>query len=34
MANADRLSTPVWDGVEAPDYFSAEEYAGGTTQCP
>jgi hypothetical protein len=26
---AERLSVPVWNGVEAPDYFSAEEYAGG-----
>ena len=28
-AAADRLSVPVWHGVEDPDYFSAAEYAGG-----
>ena len=26
---ANRLSEPVWHGVSAPDYFSADEYAGG-----
>jgi hypothetical protein len=26
---ADRLSEPVWHGVSAPDYFTAEEYLGG-----
>jgi hypothetical protein len=26
---ADRLSAPVWNGVEVPEYFTAEEYAGG-----
>ncbi len=25
----DRLVVPVWHGAELPDYFSAEEYAGG-----
>ena len=24
-----RLSQPVWEGMDAPDYFTAEEYAGG-----
>jgi len=28
-AAADRLVVPVWHGVEAPDYFTPEEYAGG-----
>jgi hypothetical protein len=26
---ADRLSVPVWEGVENADYYTAEEYAGG-----
>ena len=30
IANAgERLAEPVWQGVDAPDYFSAAEYAGG-----
>ena len=28
-AAAERLCEPVWHGVVAPDYFSAEEYTGG-----
>jgi len=28
-AAVERLSEPVWDGASAPDYFTAEEYAGG-----
>jgi hypothetical protein len=28
----DRFSEPVWGGVPAPNYFSAEEYAGGYAQ--
>jgi hypothetical protein len=26
---ASRLSQPVWHGMDAPDYFTSEEYAGG-----
>ncbi len=26
---AERLAEPVWEGASAPDYFTAEEYAGG-----
>ncbi len=29
---ADRLSVPVWHGVEDPNYFSAAEYTGGFDQ--
>jgi len=28
-AAPDRISTPVWHGADAPDYFTAAEYAGG-----
>lgn len=31
-ASYERISQPVWNGVDAPDYFSAEEYAGGYHQ--
>jgi len=31
-ASASRVSTPVWHGVEDPDYFTADEYAGGYDQ--
>jgi hypothetical protein len=29
---SDRLSLPVWHGVEAPNYFSSDEYSGGYDQ--
>ena len=28
-ASFERISQPVWNGVDAPDYFTAAEYAGG-----
>ena len=31
-ASYDRISQPVWNGVDAPDYFSADEYANGYHQ--
>jgi len=31
-AAAERISVPVWHGTDTPDYFTAEEYAGGYDQ--